>query len=182
MQLLACISNSTLQTHLRHEISKSRWSRLRPIQQRARIDGSSRHTRTRETWPLQRHQKRSMRCTCSIVSSHTAWTAIKMDSRSRNADHLILSESGAQRAHGNFMESHMQVSIAMLISGLRYPITTASMGVAWSIFRVLYAVGYTRSDKTDATGRLIGIPHSFIQLGLYFMMAWTGYQMVNPPH
>lgn len=76
------------------------------------------------------------------------------------------------------MENHPSVAIAMLISGLRYPITTAALGLGWTLFRVIYAVGYTRSDKTDGTGRLVGIPHSFIQLGLYMMMVWSGIKMV----
>ncbi|KAF2481368.1 hypothetical protein BDY17DRAFT_187367 [Neohortaea acidophila] len=85
----------------------------------------------------------------------------------------------AQRAHGNWMENHPPFVIALLVAGLRYPIASTALAVGWMVFRTLYAVGYTRSDKTDGKGRLIGTPASFLQLGLYGLMAWTGYTMVR---
>ena len=102
----------------------------------------------------------------------------------QNADsaekkHAMYLFNCAQRAHANYLENHPSAVIAMLIAGIQYPIASAVTGALWMACRLIYAVGYTRSDKTDATGRLWGTPHSFIQLGLYFMMAWTGYQMIS---
>lgn len=101
------------------------------------------------------------------------------------------------------MENHPPFVIALLVAGLRYPIASTALAVGWMVFRTLYAVsagllqpgvvlqpvvltfsptlqvGYTRSDKTDGKGRLIGTPASFLQLGLYGLMAWTGYTMVR---
>lgn len=38
------------------------------------------------------------------------------------------------------MENHPSVAIAMLIAGLRYPIATTAHGLAWMLFRIIYAV------------------------------------------
>lgn len=83
----------------------------------------------------------------------------------------------AQRAHGNYLENHPSVLAAMLISGLRYPVASALMGVGWSVCRVLYAIGYTKADRNDGKGRLVGAPMWLFQLGLYGLTGFVGYKL-----
>ena len=81
-------------------------------------------------------------------------------------------------AHYNFLENLPFVVPSLLISGLRYPLTAAGMGVGWMVCRLIYAIGYTRSDKSDGKGRLVGSGFWLFQLGLMGMMGWTGIKMV----
>lgn len=85
----------------------------------------------------------------------------------------------AQRAHGNFLENHSMFIAALLVAGLRYPVTSSVMGVGWIVSRIAYAVGYTRADRDDGKGRLIGAPFWLFQLGLFGMVGWSGYQMLQ---
>ena len=75
------------------------------------------------------------------------------------------------------MESHTSVVVAMLIAGIPYPLTTSALGVGWLVSRVMYAVGYTRKDKTNGSGRMMGSAHYLFQLGLYGLMIWSGVKM-----
>lgn len=84
----------------------------------------------------------------------------------------------AQRAHGNFLENQPSVLAAMLVAGLEYPIATAVMGAGWSIFRIVYAVGYTSKTQTNGKGRLAGSFFWLFQLGLFGMAGWTGAKML----
>lgn len=84
----------------------------------------------------------------------------------------------AQRSHGNFLEHHGTVAIAVLVAGLQYPIASSVMGVGWMLSRLAYAVGYTRKDKTDGKGRLVGSPFWLFQLGLYGLTAWSGVRLL----
>lgn len=67
----------------------------------------------------------------------------------------------------------------MLLSGLKYPMTSSVLGVAWCVNRVIYAVGYTRADQQDGKGRLKGIGYAFCQLGLFLLTGWTGFSVLN---
>jgi len=81
----------------------------------------------------------------------------------------------AQRAHANFLENYSAFLPAMLIAGIAYPVGAAVTGVIWTISRYLYAVGYTRKDKNNGSGRLLGSGFWFAQATLYGMvgkMAW----------
>ncbi|KAK3684936.1 hypothetical protein B0T22DRAFT_203344 [Podospora appendiculata] len=63
----------------------------------------------------------------------------------------------AQRAHANFTENLTPAIGATLIAGLRYPVAAAALGVAWSVSRVVYAIGYAASGpKGRSTGSLFG--------------------------
>lgn len=44
----------------------------------------------------------------------------------------------------------------MLISGLKWPVATAVLGGVWSVNRVIYAIGYTRSAEDGGKGRYYG--------------------------
>lgn len=59
----------------------------------------------------------------------------------------------AQRAHGNFIEHQPQFLISLLIAGLRYPVASAAMGLAWCVARIMYAVGYVNGKKEEGKGR-----------------------------
>jgi glutathione S-transferase len=47
----------------------------------------------------------------------------------------------AQRAHANFIENQPTMLGALLLAGLKFPITSAILGVAWTVSRYLYMVG-----------------------------------------
>lgn len=66
----------------------------------------------------------------------------------------------------------------MLVAGLQYPIAASIMGIGWMASRLVYALGYTRRDKTDGSGRLIGSTFWLFQTGLFGLTAWTGIKMV----
>lgn len=54
-----------------------------------------------------------------------------------------LTPSTAQRAHNNYTENLTPFLGSLLIAGLKYPTFSASLGGAWAVSRVLFAVGYT---------------------------------------
>lgn len=83
----------------------------------------------------------------------------------------------AQRSHGNFNENHTSVVVAMLIAGLRYPVATAVMGLGWSLGRIVYAVGYTSTEKTNGSGRMLGSFFWLFQFGLFGMASYCGYKL-----
>ncbi|KAF2852719.1 hypothetical protein T440DRAFT_466838 [Plenodomus tracheiphilus IPT5] len=68
----------------------------------------------------------------------------------------MLAFNSAQRAHQNFNENHVTMLGAMLISGLRFPLFAAVAGCLWSVNRVVYAVGYSRSGAQGGKGRYYG--------------------------
>lgn len=84
----------------------------------------------------------------------------------------------AQRAHGNFLENYPFALSGMLLGGLKYPIASAATGLAWMVFRILYAVGYTRKDKQGGRGRLIGSGFWWCQLGFMGLVAKTAYDVL----
>jgi glutathione S-transferase len=47
----------------------------------------------------------------------------------------------AQRAHANFIENQPTMLGALLLAGLKFPITSAILGVGWTASRYLYMVG-----------------------------------------
>ncbi|KAK5127998.1 hypothetical protein LTR85_005115 [Meristemomyces frigidus] len=84
----------------------------------------------------------------------------------------------AQRAHSNYLEHLSSVSVALLVAGIEYPIASSIMGAGWLVCRTLYAVGYTRADKTKGEGRLMGLPFALFEIGLFGLTSWTGIKMV----
>ncbi|KAK8160752.1 hypothetical protein BKA80DRAFT_275905 [Phyllosticta citrichinensis] len=85
----------------------------------------------------------------------------------------------AQRAHYNFIENHTSFLTALFVAGVKYPVASSIMGAFWGVGRVLYATGYTRKDKEDGKGRLLGFWASLLQLGLMGMAAKVGYDVVT---
>lgn len=61
----------------------------------------------------------------------------------------------AQRAHHNVLENYSTVLSAMLIGGLKYPVSAASLGAVWVLGRIVYAFGYTSTSpkNVDGSGR-----------------------------
>jgi glutathione S-transferase len=41
----------------------------------------------------------------------------------------------AQRAHGNYLEAQPAVALSLLISGVQYPTTAATLGAVWTLGR-----------------------------------------------
>jgi glutathione S-transferase len=67
----------------------------------------------------------------------------------------------------------------MLVAGLQYPVTSSVLGVGWMVSRLVYALGYTRRDKSDGSGRLAGSTFWLFQLGLFGLVGWSGLKMVT---
>ncbi|KAL9082083.1 MAG: hypothetical protein Q9159_006732 [Coniocarpon cinnabarinum] len=86
----------------------------------------------------------------------------------------------AQRAHGNYNENHPTMVAALLLAGLRYPLTASAFGAAWSFFRVIYMYGYTMETKTKGEGRLYGALWEALHVILMGMSVWTGWKMLFP--
>jgi len=87
----------------------------------------------------------------------------------------------AQRAHANFLENYPGLLASMLISGVAYPVTAASLGLVWTLSRVAYAVGYTDSEKEKGSGRYkyrIGGLFWICQLGLWGLTGKVGFDLL----
>lgn len=67
---------------------------------------------------------------------------------------------------------------SLLLAGLKYPIASSVLGVIWLTGRIIYAVGYTRSDKTNGSGRLLGSHYFIAQMGLFGLTVWSGIKMI----
>ncbi|KAF2201781.1 membrane-associated proteins in eicosanoid and glutathione metabolism [Delitschia confertaspora ATCC 74209] len=91
------------------------------------------------------------------------------------ASKAMLQFNCAQRAHQNFNENHPTAVGALLIAGLGYPRAAAVMGALWVVNRIVYAVGYTRSEGSAGKGRYYGILWMLAHYGLVGMagkVAW----------
>ncbi|EMD63406.1 hypothetical protein GGP41_005929 [Bipolaris sorokiniana] len=90
----------------------------------------------------------------------------------------MLAFNAAQRAHQNFGENHPTALCAMLISGLRFPLATAALGAAWSVNRIFYSVGYTRSAERGGTGRYYGAAGIIAHYVLVLMSTKAAYDLI----
>ena len=54
----------------------------------------------------------------------------------------LLPSLTAQRAHANFIENLPTVLTTMVISGIKFPVLSGSLGAGWAIARILYVRGY----------------------------------------
>lgn len=72
----------------------------------------------------------------------------------------------AQRAHANFTENHTSFLAALLLSGVHFPRTAASLGLLWSFSRYMYMRGYSTGEK-DGRGR-------YRSGGMLFHLSWLG--------
>ncbi len=88
----------------------------------------------------------------------------------------------AQRAHANFLENYPGFLASILISGVEYPVTAASLGLVWTLSRIAYAVGYTDSEKDKGAGRYkypIGPFFWFCQMGLWGLTGKVGFDLLR---
>jgi len=83
----------------------------------------------------------------------------------------------AQRAHANYTENQPTLLGSLLLAGIRFPITSAIMGVAWSVCRYLYMAGYSEGAE-HGKGRYRGIYYAVFQTGLLLLSAYAGVTMV----
>ena len=68
----------------------------------------------------------------------------------------------------------------MLVSGLKYPITTAALGAAWIVNRYIFMVGYSKPEwGANGNGRLRGALCWLAQLGLFGLSVKVGVDMVR---
>jgi len=81
----------------------------------------------------------------------------------------------AQRAHANFVENQVSAVGALLLAGIRFPLTSAILGAAWTISRYIYMVGYSQGGPG---GRYKGIYFWLFQLGLVGLACFNGVAMI----
>ncbi|KAK2072535.1 hypothetical protein P8C59_006883 [Phyllachora maydis] len=82
----------------------------------------------------------------------------------------------AQRAHGQFLEQLTPTVAVLLISGLRFPLASAGMGLGWTLSRILYARGYINNGPK---GRELGAITSYLMsIGLALTSVYTGAMLV----
>lgn len=84
----------------------------------------------------------------------------------------------AQRAHGNLLENMPQTIALLLFNGLIYPRATPVLGLAWILFRSIYAYGYITSSKPNGMGRTYGGAFWLAQIALTGMAITAGYKMI----
>jgi len=97
-------------------------------------------------------------------------------SRTDNEAHAF---NCAQRAHANYIENQPSFLAALLLAGVRFPLTSAGLGAGWCVARWLYMKGYSNGKAGDGgKGRYKGIWFWFAQLGLLGLTAYSGVQMV----
>lgn len=89
----------------------------------------------------------------------------------------MLAFNSAQRSHQNFGENHPTVIGTLLISGLRWPVATAILGAVWSVNRVVYAIGYTRSGEEGGKGRYYGSAWMLAHYALIVMSGISAYKI-----
>jgi glutathione S-transferase len=83
----------------------------------------------------------------------------------------MITFNAAQRAHQNYVENIATAVGSMLIAGLTWPTATAALGAAWSVGRIAYGIGYTRSAERGGGGRYYGL---FGTLAHYVLMVMAG--------
>lgn len=66
---------------------------------------------------------------------------------------------------------------ALLLAGIRFPLTAAAMGAGWSVMRYVYMVGYSAGGE-GGKGRYKGITFWLFQLGLMGLAGYNGVAMV----
>jgi glutathione S-transferase len=85
----------------------------------------------------------------------------------------------AQKAHANFTENHPTFLVALLVTGLRFPLVAASLGAVWNAGRIAYALGYTRKENAEnGKGRLIGVWYALAHYPLMLMAAYTSFKLI----
>lgn len=85
----------------------------------------------------------------------------------------------AQRAHGQFTEHYPVVLSSLLIAGLRYPITSAVLGMGWTVFRVIFAKGYVKVDKERGVGRYQGLGYLGFEAGLVGLVGKMAFDLIT---
>jgi glutathione S-transferase len=85
----------------------------------------------------------------------------------------------AHRAQANTTENYAPFVVSLLVAGLWWPKTAAVLGAAWTVARVMFAVGYTRSTPGDGgKGRKAGMWWAFPMAALQLLALGTGASFV----
>jgi len=83
----------------------------------------------------------------------------------------------AQRAHANFIENQPTMLGALVLGGLRFPVSAALLGGAWTVARYFYMTGYCKGGE-GGKGRYKGISFWVFQAGLLGLTLYSGIAMV----
>ncbi|KDQ08883.1 hypothetical protein BOTBODRAFT_191497 [Botryobasidium botryosum FD-172 SS1] len=82
-----------------------------------------------------------------------------------------------QRAHLNTLESAPQVILATFLTGLKYPILSASLAAVWVFGRVLYTQGYSTGEPQKRhRGTVFFYPITYVLTGTAI---WTAIDLVR---
>lgn len=76
----------------------------------------------------------------------------------------------AQRAHANCLEHVFSFIFLTFVSGLLYPVPSACLCLAYTIARIFYVLGYSKTPKARMPGFIIATISTFTQL----ILAITG--------
>ena len=69
--------------------------------------------------------------------------------------------------------------VGLMIGGLRYPVLSAGLGVAWCLARLGYMRGYCRADRENGSGRVPWFVMGFLtHLGFIGMGGLAGLMTV----
>ncbi len=82
----------------------------------------------------------------------------------------------AQRIHQNFLESIIIVVLLLLVAGLKHPATCVYIGGAYSLGRLVQAIGYTLSVKGRIPGGMIINLCMLALFGLSAQTLWSLHQ------
>jgi len=91
----------------------------------------------------------------------------------------MLAFNSAQRAHQNFNENHVTALGAMLITGLKHPVLAGVLGGVWSVNRVIYAVGYTKSGEDGGKGRYYGALWALAHYAMLLSSAKVAWNLIT---
>ena len=58
------------------------------------------------------------------------------------------------------------------------PLVSAGLGMGWCVSRIFYTFGYVNKNKSDGSGRAIGLPFFLFEFALVGLSGLSGYQMV----
>ena len=69
--------------------------------------------------------------------------------------------------------------LPLLIAGLRYPMLSAGLGMAWCVGRVMYALGYVKGTKDQGRSRMVGSWFLLAEVALQGMAAIISWQILS---
>ncbi|KAF2675340.1 glutation S-transferase [Microthyrium microscopicum] len=114
------------------------------------------------------HRVGPFRKAAAIPYPHAYASAEQLSAAEPSKKNAMYLFNCAQRAHYQFIEHYPQALAGLLVTGIKYPVASASLGAMWIVSRVFYATGYTNKDKEGGKGRYsggLGMLYYFAEIG-----------------